>query len=159
MKDGSLLDSDDLPVYLQISISRKRVAGIVAAAMVLAAATVQRLAQDAPAGARKSVPCQACHGCKAFRSCPTRRILPAQPQSILSVSLKGFAPVNARTDHEPDAKPLSDEDIRDLAGTSASFQMSQTSRAIAMPACIDLNEARIKALQRRPSAAFLLVTP
>ncbi len=122
-----------LPVLSTRSpISRKKGRWpFVAAAIVLAAATGgDVLAQDAAAGARKSVPCQACHGLQGISILPDAPNLAAQPQEYLERSLKGFRSGERKNEiMNLMAKPLTDEDIRDLAAHFASFQIEVKPRA------------------------------
>jgi len=99
--------------------------------MVLVAATSGHgSAQDTAAGARKSVPCQACHGVQGIAILPDAPNLAAQPQEYLERSLKAFRAGERKNEiMNLMAKPLSDEDIHDLAAYFASFQIEVKPRA------------------------------
>ena len=97
---------------------------LVAAAVFAAAAVVPASAQDAQAGARKSAPCQVCHGKDGLGTLPDAPHLAGQPAIYLERALKAYRSgerknemMNAMT------KPLTDEDIRDLAAHYAAIKI------------------------------------
>ena len=97
-----------------------------AAAALAAAAAFSRpaLAQDAAAGARKAVACQACHGLDGMSKLPEAPHLAGQPQMYLERSLRAYRSGERRNEvMSVVAKPLSDADIRDLAAFYAAIEI------------------------------------
>ena len=94
------------------------------AAAACAAAALPVHAQDAQAGAKKSAPCQTCHGKDGLGTLPDAPHLAGQPAVYLERALKAYRSgerknemMNAMT------KPLTDEDIRDLAAHYAAIKI------------------------------------
>lgn len=81
-------------------------------------------AQDVAAGKRKAVACQACHGLDGLSKLPDAPNLAAQPASYLSRELRAYRSGERRNEvMSIAAKPLSDQDIRDLAAYYAAIQI------------------------------------
>ena len=102
--------------------------GSLAAAAVAAAAAAfpaAAVAQDAAAGGRKAVACQACHGMDGLSRLPDAPHLAGQPAPYLERALRAYRTGERRNEvMSIAAKPLSDQDIRDLAAYYASIQIS-----------------------------------
>lgn len=89
-----------------------------AAAAVLTAGFLSpaAIAQDIAAGRKKAVACQACHGLDGIAKLPDAPNLAAQPAAYLERELRAYRSGARRNEvMSIAAKPLSDEDIRDLA--------------------------------------------
>jgi len=81
-------------------------------------------AQDVAAGKRKAVTCQACHGLDGLSKLPDAPNLAAQPASYLARELRAYRSGERRNEvMSIAAKPLSDQDIRDLAAYYAAIQI------------------------------------
>ena len=101
---------------------RKAVA-VLAAAAALCCSPVA--AQDAAAGARRAVACQACHGLDGLSRLPDAPHLAGQPAPYLERALRAYRAGERRNEvMSIAAKPLSDQDIRDLAAYYAAIQIS-----------------------------------
>ncbi|MCE2970217.1 MAG: cytochrome c [Burkholderiales bacterium] len=100
----------------------------VAAVLVAAAAfccAAQAQAQDAAAGARKAVACQACRGLDGLSKMPEAPHLAGQPQLYLERSLRAYRSGERRNEvMGVAAKGLSDADIRDLAAYYAAIEIN-----------------------------------
>lgn len=97
-----------------------------AAAALAAAAFVSPIAaQDAAAGARKAVACQTCHGLDGLSRLPDAPHLAGQPAPYLERALRAYRDGERRNEvMSIAAKPLSEQDIRDLAAYYAAIQIS-----------------------------------
>ena len=98
-----------------------------AAALAAAAAlfSSSAIAQDAAAGARKAPACQACHGLDGLSRLPDAPHLAGQPAPYLERALRAYRDGERRNEvMSIAAKPLSDQDIRDLAAYYAAIQIS-----------------------------------
>jgi cytochrome c553 len=96
-------------------------AGLTAAAVF----SISASAQDAAAGARKASACQACHGLDGLSKLPEAPHLAGQPALYLERSLRAYRSGERRNEvMSLAAKPLSDEDIRDLAAYYAAIEIS-----------------------------------
>ena len=99
-------------------------ASLAAATVFAAVAAVPALAQDAAAGARKSMLCQTCHGKDGLGTLPDAPHLAGQPAIYLERSLKAYR--GGERKHEMMnvvAKTLTDDDIRDLAAHYAAIKI------------------------------------
>ena len=79
---------------------------------------------DLAAGKAKARPCAVCHGPLGVSVLPDAPNLAAQPESYLIAQLKAYR--SSKRSHEVMAvvaKPLSDDDIADLAAWYASLQI------------------------------------
>jgi len=96
-------------------------AAIAAAAAALPAPVV---AQDAAAGSRKAVACQACHGLDGLSRLPDAPI--SRPAGALpGARLRAYRDGERRNEvMSIAARTLSEQDIRDLAAHYASIQIS-----------------------------------
>jgi cytochrome c553 len=97
-----------------------------AAALVAAAALFSpaAMAQDASAGSRKATACQTCHGMDGISRLPDTPHLAGQPAPYLERALRAYRDGERRNEvMSIAAKPLSDQDIRDLAAYFASIQI------------------------------------
>jgi cytochrome c553 len=97
-----------------------------AAAALAAAVSVSPVAaQDAAAGARKAVACQTCHGLDGLSRLPDAPHLAGQPAPYLERALRAYRDGERRNEvMSIAAKPLSEQDIRDLAAYYAAIQIS-----------------------------------
>ena len=97
---------------------------LAAAAVLAAAAAVPAHAQDAQAGAKKSAPCQTCHGKDGLGTLPDAPHLAGQPAVYLERALKAYRSGERKNEMmNAMAKPLTDEDIRDLAAHYAAIKI------------------------------------
>ena len=97
---------------------------LVFAAAVCAAAAVPAQAQDAQAGARKSMPCQTCHGKDGLGVLPDAPHLAGQPAVYLERALRQYRSGERKNEMmNLMAKPLTDDDIRDLAAFYAAIKI------------------------------------
>ena len=95
-----------------------------AAVLAAAAAAVPAHAQDAQAGAKKSLPCQTCHGKDGLCTLPDAPHLAGQPAVYLERALKAYRSGERKNEMmNAMAKPLTDEDIRDLAAHYAAIKI------------------------------------
>jgi cytochrome c553 len=102
-----------------------------AAAAKLAAAVLVALpgasdadAQGVAAGRRKAVACQACHGMDGIAKLPDAPHLAGQPAPYLVRALRAYRSGERRNEvMSVAAKPLSDEDIRDLSAYYSAIQI------------------------------------
>jgi cytochrome c553 len=102
-----------------------------AAAAKLAAAVFVALAgadgadaQDVAAGRRKAVACQTCHGMDGIAKLPDAPHLAGQPAPYLVRTLRAYRSGERRNEvMSVAAKPLSDEDIRDLSAYYSAIQI------------------------------------
>jgi len=102
-----------------------------AAALVAAAASFSTsvMAQDPAAGGRKAIACQACHGMDGISRLPDAPHLAGQPATYLERALRAYRDGERRNEVMSIAvRPLSDQDIRDLAAYYASIQISVKAR-------------------------------
>jgi cytochrome c553 len=82
------------------------------------------VAQDVEAGRRKAVACQACHGMDGIAKLPDAPNLAAQPSGYLERELRAYRSGTRRNEvMSIAAKPLSDDDIRDLAAYYAAVRI------------------------------------
>jgi cytochrome c553 len=99
---------------------------LAAAALAAAAAgaTCGTYAQDAKAGARKAIACQACHGIDGISRLPDAPNLAAQPAPYLERALLAYRSGERRNEvMSIAAKSLTDDDVRDLAAYFAAIQI------------------------------------
>jgi cytochrome c553 len=102
-----------------------------AVAALLAAAALPALlaalpagAQDVAAGRRKAAACQACHGLDGIAKLPDAPHLAAQPAPYLERELRAYRSGARKSEvMAVVAKPLSDDDIRDLAAYYSAIQI------------------------------------
>jgi cytochrome c553 len=81
-------------------------------------------AQDVAAGRRKAVACQACHGLDGIAKLPDAPHLAGQPAGYLARELRAFRSGERRSEvMSVAAKPLTDEDIRDLPAYYSAIQI------------------------------------
>jgi cytochrome c553 len=104
---------------------RRRTAAVLLAAAVTSLAFWQdAAAQDIAAGRRKAVGCQNCHGMDGIAKLPDAPNLAGQPEPYLVRSLRAYRSGERRNEVMTiAAKPLTDEDIRDLAAYYAAIQI------------------------------------
>lgn len=91
---------------------------------MLAAAALPALAQDAQIGRQKAQACAVCHGANGLSTQPDAPNLAGQPALYLSSQLRAYRSGERR--HEVMAvmaKPLSDEDIGQLAAWFSSIRI------------------------------------
>jgi cytochrome c553 len=80
-------------------------------------------AGDIAAGKKKSLACAGCHGEDGISVVPTYPNLAGQKEQYLILTLKGFRDGTRKNAvMNPMAKPLSDEDIENLAAYYASLK-------------------------------------
>jgi cytochrome c553 len=106
--------------------SRHISAAAFAAAAVFAAGltTHDVLAQDVAAGRKKAIACQACHGMDGIAKLPDAPNLAAQPAAYLERELRAYRSGARRNEvMSVAAKPLSDDDVRDLSAYYAAIQI------------------------------------
>jgi cytochrome c553 len=93
-----------------------------AAALIASGAPAPAAAQDAAAGARRATACQACHGMDGLSRLPDAPHLAGQPAPYLERALRAYRSGERRNEvMSLAAKPLSDQDIRDLAAYYAAI--------------------------------------
>ena len=93
-----------------------------AAALLLALAAAHALAADPPPGRAKAQVCAPCHGPMGLSVAPDAPNLAGQPRLYLVSQLKAFR--GGKRQHEVMsviAKPLTDDDIEQLAGWFSSI--------------------------------------
>ena len=96
-----------------------------AAALLLAGAPLCAPAADAAAGRAKAQACAVCHGALGIATAPDAPHLAGQPEIYLAAQLKAYR--GGSRVHEVMAvmaKPLSDDDIANLAAWFASIKVS-----------------------------------
>lgn len=100
---------------------KKLVSAVIVSAAVLASGSVLA-AGDAAAGKAKSATCAGCHGAEGVSANPLWPNLAGQKDAYLAKQLKAFRD-GTRTDPmmAPMAKPLSDDDINNLAAYFSSL--------------------------------------
>ena len=104
-----------------VAAAKQRVAVAVIAATAFA---LPAHAQDAQAGAKKSAPCQTCHGKDGMGTLPDAPHLAGQPAIYLERALKAYRSGERKNEMmNAMAKPLTDDDIRDLAAHYASIKI------------------------------------
>jgi cytochrome c553 len=82
------------------------------------------IAQDAAAGSRRAVACQACHGLDVLSRLPDAPQLAGQPAPCLERALRADRDGERRNEvMSIAARSLSEQDIRDLAAHYASIQI------------------------------------
>jgi cytochrome c553 len=99
---------------------------LAAAALVAAAASATCVthAQDASAGARKAIACQACHGTDGMSRLPDAPHLAGQPAVYLERALRAYRSGERRSEvMSIAAKSLTDDDVRDLAAYYSAIQI------------------------------------
>ena len=104
-----------------------RVARRIAVAAALAGAAATVLAQDAAAGRAKAQACTVCHGAMGVTTMPDTPNLAGQPATYLSAQLRAYR--SGARKHEVMAvmaKPLTDDDIQNLAAWFASIRIEAT---------------------------------
>jgi cytochrome c553 len=81
-------------------------------------------AQDLTAGRRKAIACQNCHGMDGIAKLPDAPHLAGQPAPYLVRSLRAYRSGERRNEvMSIAAKPLSDDDVRDLSAYYAAIQI------------------------------------
>jgi len=81
-------------------------------------------AQDAKAGARKALACQACHGLDGIARLPDAPNLAGQPAVYLERALRTYRSGERRNEvMSIAAQSLTDDDVRDLAAYFAAIQI------------------------------------
>lgn len=81
-------------------------------------------AQDVAAGKRKAIACQTCHGLDGIAKLPDAPNLAGQPASYLDRELRAYRSGERRNEvMSIAAKPLSDQDVRDLSAYYAAIQI------------------------------------
>lgn len=105
---------------------RQRVRLLLSAALLLAAAATSPplRAADAAAGKAKAQACAVCHGPMGISSAPDAPHLAGQPEIYLAAQLRAYR--SGERKHEVMAvmaKPLSDDDIANLAAWFASIKV------------------------------------
>lgn len=96
-----------------------------AAALLLCGGTVA--AQDAAAGRTKAQACAVCHGAAGISVTPDAPNLAGQPALYVAAQLRAYR--GGQRKHEVMsvmAKPLTDDDIRDLAAWFSSIRIQAT---------------------------------
>jgi cytochrome c553 len=99
----------------------------VAAAALLAAAAAPAPAQDLQAGRQRAAACAVCHGAAGLSVTPDAPHLAGQPAIYLAAQLRAYR--SGARKHEVMnvlAKPLTDDDIRDLAAWYAAIKVEAT---------------------------------
>jgi cytochrome c553 len=100
---------------------------IAAILMALAATLPASALADAAAGRTKAAICATCHGPDGISRIPNAPHIAGQPEIYLSEQLKAY---RAETRKDPMmtviSKPLSDEDIADLAAWFSSIKVTAT---------------------------------
>ena len=101
---------------------KKHVLSLLAATVMAASAPSVMAAGDAAAGKAKAATCAACHGANGISLIPMYPNLKGQKAAYLEKQMKDFKS-GTRTDPTMGAmaKPLSDQDIADLAAYYASL--------------------------------------
>jgi len=80
-------------------------------------------AGDIAAGKKKSLACAGCHGADGISVVPTYPNLAGQKEEYLILTLKGFRDGTRKNAvMNPMAKPLTDEDIKNLAAFYSSLK-------------------------------------
>ena len=100
---------------------------MLAAAAALCAAAVPAAAQDAAAGRVKAQACAVCHGALGLSTTPDAPNLAGQPAIYVAAQLRAYR--SGERKHEVMAvmaKPLSDDDIRNLAAWFSSIRVEAT---------------------------------
>ncbi|PRY24429.1 cytochrome c553 [Aliiruegeria haliotis] len=106
-------------------MARPLLTGILMSALSLSA--LPTLAADLENGQKLARKCSACHGKDGLSKVPDVPNLAGQPALYLEKSLKGFRD-GKREDRRMTlmAEPLTDAEIKDLAGWYASFELTVT---------------------------------
>ena len=102
-------------------------AALAAAALAVAAATPPAAAADAAAGKTKAQACAVCHGAVGLSSMPDAPNLAGQPEIYVVAQLRAYK--SGARKHEVMsvmAKPLSDDDIANLAAWYAAIKVEAT---------------------------------
>lgn len=95
---------------------------VICGASILLAASLSH-AGDAAAGKAKSLSCTACHGAEGISTMDIWPNLAGQKEGYLTKQLKAFRDGSrSEPTMDPMAKPLSDEDIADLAAYFSSLK-------------------------------------
>jgi cytochrome c553 len=98
-----------------------------AAVILMAACAAPAAAQDAVAGRAKAVACAVCHGQMGLSSAPDAPHLAGQPAMYVAAQLRAYR--SGARKHEVMAvmaKPLTDDDIANLAAWFASIKVEAT---------------------------------
>ncbi|HQR20687.1 MAG TPA: cytochrome c [Burkholderiaceae bacterium] len=99
-------------------------AALVAAAFLSPPCQMNAAAQDVAAGKRKAVACQTCHGLDGIAKLPDAPNLAAQPAAYLEREMRAYRSGTRRNEVMSfAAKPLSDDDIRNLAAYYSAIQI------------------------------------
>ena len=105
-------------------MSRRLLAVLAGLAAVCDVSITPAAAQDAVAGRRKAAACQTCHGIDGIATLPGAPNLAGQPAAYLVRALRAYRSGERRDEvMAVAAKPLSDDDIRDLAAYYAAIQI------------------------------------
>ncbi len=106
---------------------KAKVAAAGAALALAAGMSGPAVAQDAAAGRAKAAACAVCHGPLGLSTAPDAPNLAAQPAMYLATQLRAYR--SGARKHEVMAviaRPLSDEDIQNLAAWYASIKLEAT---------------------------------
>jgi cytochrome c553 len=104
---------------------RRGLALAIALAVLPLAAAAPAAAGDAAAGRMKALQCQACHGLDGLSKLPQAPHLAGQPEPYLRKSLDDFRKgIRINEMMTLVVKPLSDEDVADLAAYYAAIEIS-----------------------------------
>ena len=100
---------------------KKLVSAVLVSVAVLASGAA--VAGDAAAGKTKSATCAGCHGAEGMSSNPLWPNLAGQKEAYLAKQIKAFRDGTTRSDPmmTPMAKPLTDDDIANLAAYYSSL--------------------------------------
>jgi cytochrome c553 len=107
-----------------MAAATQRAASLLAMAAALCGAAVPARAQDAGAGQAKAQACAVCHGVMGLSVTPDAPNLAGQPAIYLAAQLRAYR--SGERKHEVMAvmaKPLSDDDIRNLAAWFSSIRV------------------------------------
>ena len=100
---------------------------MLASAAALCAAAAPAAAQDAAAGRIKAQACAVCHGALGLSTTPDAPHLAGQPAIYLAAQLRAYrGGVRKHEVMAVMAKPLSDDDIRNLAAWFSSIRVDAT---------------------------------
>jgi cytochrome c553 len=105
----------------------RRVARRLALTAILSGVAVTALAQDAAAGRTKAQACAVCHGTLGISTAPDAPNLAGQPVIYLGTQLRAYR--DGTRKHEVMAviaKPLTDDDIQQIAAWFASIRVQAT---------------------------------
>lgn len=102
----------------------RRIAGVLAAAVLLAAASAPSTAGDIKAGRGKAQLCQACHGVDGLSKVPDAPNIAGQVESYLVTQLRAFKSGTRRNEAMTVvASTLSEQDIENVAAYFAAIEI------------------------------------